>query len=190
MVEPVFGGSKETWGGLLCRLKSLIRVSRDQLFSFWCREDDTLSNGNVSWKRKVQFRCSVMSNSLWPCGLQHTRLPCPTLSPEVYSDSCPLSQWCYLAVSSFVTPLLLLPSIIPSIRVFSNESTLCIKWPKYWNFSFSNSSSNECSGLIRMDWFDLLAVQGTLKSLLQHHSTKYQFFGAKPSLWSNSHIHT
>ena len=71
-------------------------------------------------------------------------------------------------------PLLLLPSIFPSIRVFSSESVLCIRWPNYWSFSFSINPSNEYSGLIsfRMDWFDLLAVQGTLKSLLQHHSSK------------------
>ena len=71
-------------------------------------------------------------------------------------------------------PFLLLPSIFPSIRVFSNESALCIRWPKYWNFSFNISPSNEHPGLIsfRMDWLDLLAVQGTLKSLLQHHSSK------------------
>ena len=71
-------------------------------------------------------------------------------------------------------PLLLLPSIFPSIRVFSNESALCIRWPKYWSFSFNISPSNAHSGLIsfRMDWLDLLAVQGTLKSLLQHHSSK------------------
>ena len=74
----------------------------------------------------------------------------------------------------FCYPLLLLPSIFPSIRVFSNESALCIRWPKYWSFSFNISSSNEHSGLIsfRMDWLDLLAVQGALKSLLQHHSSK------------------
>ena len=74
----------------------------------------------------------------------------------------------------FYRPLLLLPSIIPSIRVFSNESVLRIRWPKYWSFSFSVSSSNEYLGLIcfRMDWLDLLAVQGTLKSLLPHHSLK------------------
>ena len=84
-------------------------------------------------------------------------------------------------------PLLLLPSIFPSIRIFSSESALHIRWPNYWSFSFSISSSNEYSELIsfRIDWFDLLAVQGTLKSLLQH-----QFFIAQPSLWSNSHIHT
>ena len=71
-------------------------------------------------------------------------------------------------------PLLLLPSIFPSIRVFSNESVLCIRWPKYWSFSFNMSPSNEYSGLIsfRMDWLDLLAVHGTHKSLLQHHSSK------------------
>ncbi|KAI4585098.1 hypothetical protein MJG53_006632 [Ovis ammon polii x Ovis aries] len=74
----------------------------------------------------------------------------------------------------FCCPLLLLPSAFPSIRVFSNGSVLCIRWPKYWSFSFSSSSSNEYSGLIsfRIDWFDLLAVQGTLKSLHQHHSLK------------------
>ena len=75
-------------------------------------------------------------------------------------------------------PLLLLPSIFPSIRVFSNETVLCIRWPKYWSFSFGISPSSEYSGLISlsMDWLDLLAVQGTLKSLLQHHSSKASFF--------------
>ena len=89
-------------------------------------------------------------------------------------------------------PLLLPPSIFPSIRVFSNESAFHMRWPKYWSFSFNISPSNEYSGLIsfRMDWLDLLAVQRTLKSLLQHHSQKHQFFGAQFSLYSNSHIHT
>ena len=84
------------------------------------------------------------------------------------------------------------PSIFPSIRVFSNESALHIRWPKYWSFSFNISPSSECLGLIsfRMDWSDLLAVQGTLKKLLQHHSSKHQFFGHQLSLQSNSHIHT
>ena len=83
-------------------------------------------------------------------------------------------------------PLLLLPSIFPSIRVFSNESDLLIRWPNYWSFNFSISPSNEYSGLISfwIDWMDLLAVQGTLKSLQKH-----QFFSAQLSLWSNSHIH-
>ena len=89
-------------------------------------------------------------------------------------------------------PLLLLPSIFPSIRVFSNESALRIRWPKYCGFSFNISPSNEYSGLIsfRMDWLHLLAVQRTLKSLLQHHSSKASFFGTQPSSQSNSHIHT
>ena len=90
-------------------------------------------------------------------------------------------------------PLLLLPSIFPSIRVFSKESVLHIRFSKYWNFTFSISPSNEYSGLIsfRIDLFDLFAVQGTLNSLLQHHTIqKHRFFGAQLSLWSNSHIHT
>ena len=84
-------------------------------------------------------------------------------------------------------PLLLQPSIFPSIRVFSNESALCIRWPKYWSFSFNISPSNEYSGLIsfRMDWLDLLVVQGTLQSTVQKH----QFIGTQLSLESNSHIH-
>ena len=89
-------------------------------------------------------------------------------------------------------PLLLLPSIFPSIRVFSSESALYIRWPKYWSFSFSISPSNEYSGLtsFRIDWFDLLPVQGTLKSLLHTTVQKHQFFGTQLSLQSNSHIHT
>ena len=90
------------------------------------------------------------------------------LSPRVCSNSYPLSQWCHPTTSSSVAPFL------PSIRVFSSESALCLRWPKYWNLSFNISPSNEHPGLIsfRMDWLDLLAVQGTLKSLLQHHSSK------------------
>ena len=102
----------------------------------------------------IQFSCSVMSNSLQPRGLQHTRFPVHHLS----------------------------------IRIFSSESVLHIRWPKYWNFCFSISSSNEYSGLIsfRMDWLDLLAVQGTLKSLLQHHSSKASVLGH--SSYSTVHL--
>ena len=87
---------------------------------------------------------------------------------------------------------LLLSSIFPSIRVFSNDSALCIRWPKYWSFSFSVSPSNEHPGPIsfRMDWLDLLAVQGTLKSLLQQHSSKASILQHSAFLWSNSHIQT
>ena len=89
-------------------------------------------------------------------------------------------------------PVLLLSPIPPSIRVFSNELTLCMRWPKYWSFSFNISPSNEHPRLIsfRMDWLDLLAVQGTLKSLLQHHSSKTSIFSTQLSSQSNSHIHT
>ena len=107
---------------------------------------------------------SVVSDSLQPHGLQHARPPCLSSSPGVCSNSCPLTQWCFLTISSH--PLLLLPSFLPSIRVFSHELALHIEWPNYWNFSFSISPSNEFSGLIsfRIDWLDLLAVQGTLQS--------------------------
>ena len=89
-------------------------------------------------------------------------------------------------------PLLFLPSIFPSIRVFSNELALCIRWSKYWNFNFSISLSNEFSGLIsfRIDWFDLLAVQGLSRVLSNTTVQKHQFFAAQPSSWSNSQIHT
>ena len=121
----------------------------------------------------VQFGHSVVSDSLQPHRQQHTRSPCPSPTPGIYPDSCPSSQWCHPAISSSC-PLLLLPSIFPSIRVFSNESALHIRWPKYWSFSFSISPSNEHLGLIsfRMDWLDLLAAQGVLKSLLQYHGWK------------------
>ena len=111
-------------------------------------------------RESVQFSRSVVSNSLWPHGLQHVRFPCPSPIPGAYSNSCPLTQWS--------------PSIFASIRVFSKGSVLCIRWPKYYSLSFSISPSNEYSGLIsfRIDWLDLLAVPGTLKSLLQHHSSK------------------
>ena len=89
------------------------------------------------------------------------QVPCPSSSPGVCSNSCPVNQWCYPTI--LCCPLLLLPSIFPSIRVFSNELALHIKWPKYWTFSFSISPSNEYSGLIsfRTDWFDLFAAQGS-----------------------------
>ena len=124
---------------------------------------------------------SVVSDSLRPHESQHARTPCPSPTLGVHSNSCPSSHFI------LCRPLLLLPPIPPSIRVFSNESTLHMRWPKYWSFSFSISPSNEYPGLIsfRMDWLDLLAVQGTLKNLLQHHSSKHQFSSAQ-----NSHIHT
>ena len=111
------------------------------------------------------FTHSVMSDSLWPHGLQNAKLPCPSPSP----GACSMSIESVMPSNHLILchPLLL-TSIFPSISVFSNELALCIRWPKYWSFNFSISPSSEYSGLIsfRIDWFDLLAVQGTLKSLL------------------------
>ena len=120
----------------------------------------------------VHFSRSVVFDSLWPHEPQHARPPCLSPTPGVYSNSCPLSRWCHQPSHPLSPPS---PAPIPpSIRVFSNESTLPMWWPKYWSFSFSIIPSNKHQGLIffRMDWLDLLAVQGTLKSLLQHHSSK------------------
>ena len=117
-----------------------------------------------------------MSDSLRPHELQHTRPPCPSPTRGVYPNSCPSSHQVGDAIQHLILcrPRLLLPSIPPSIRVFSNESTLCIRWPKYWSFSLSISPSNEHPGLVSLGWtpLGLLAVQGTFKSLLQHHSSK------------------
>ena len=114
-----------------------------------------------------------MSDSLWPHELQHARPPWPSPTPGAYSNSCLSSWWCHPAISSSVIPFSSCPQSLPASGSFSNESTLHMR-PKYWTFSFSISPSNERPGLIsfRMDWVDLLAVQGTLKSLLQHHSSK------------------
>ena len=153
---------REAWRAAIHGVsKSRTRLSgwTDWLTAFWTR---LLS-------RKAQF-ISITQSCLTFCephGIQHARFPCPLPTPEVYSNSCPLSQWCHLTISSTVAPLLLLPSLFPSIRIFSNKSALRIRWPEYWSFSFIINPSNEYSGLIsfRMDWFDL-AVQGTLKSFL------------------------
>ena len=114
-----------------------------------------------------------MSNSLWLHELQHARCPCPSPTPGVHPNPCPLSRWCHPTILSSVVPFSFCPQSFPA-SWSSNESALHIRWPKYWSFSFNISPSNEHPGLIsfRMDWLDLLAVQGTLKSLLQHHSSK------------------
>ena len=119
----------------------------------------------------VQFSCSVMSDSLQPHGLQHARPPFPSPTPGVYLNSCSLSQWCQPTAHPLLSPS---PHTLnlSQIRVFSNESARRIRWPKYWSFTFSISPSSQHPGLIfRMEWLGLLAVQRTLKSLLQHHSS-------------------
>ena len=140
----------------------------------------------------VQFSHSVTSDSLQP----------PWTAPHQASLSITNSRSLLKLMSiEWVIPsnhrilchlLLLLPSIFPRIRVFSNELAICIRWPKDWSFSFSISSSNEYSVLIsfRIERLDLLAVQGTLKSPLQHHNSKASAFGTQPSLWFNSYIHS
>ena len=114
-----------------------------------------------------------MSDSLHPHGLQYARFPCPSPTPGAYSDSLPIKSVIPSNHLILCSPLLLLPSIFLSIKVFSNESVLHIRWSKYWSFSFNISPSNEYSGLITFSiyWFELLAVQVTPKSLLQHHSS-------------------
>ena len=125
-----------------------------------------------------QFSSSVMSNSLWLHESQHARPPCPSPTPRVYSNSCPLSRWCHPAISSSVIPFSSCPQSLPASESFPMSQLLHMRWPKYWSFSFSIIPSKEIPGLIsfRMDWLDLLAVQGTLKSLLQHHSSKASIF--------------
>ena len=136
------------------------------------------------------FSHSVMPNSLQPHGLQYNRLLYPSPSPRVCSNSSIQSVMSSNHLILCCSPFLL-PSIFPRIRVFPNDSVLRFRWPNYWSFSFSISPSSEYSGLIsfRMDWFDL-AVQGALKSLLQHHSSKASFFSTQLYLWPNSHVHT
>ena len=123
-----------------------------------------LAAKSPSASQLVQFSSVAQSCwTLWPHGLQHARLPGPSPTPGACSNWRPLSWWCHPTSSSSVGPFS--SYIQSSIRVLSIESVLCIRWPKYWSFSFSISPTNEHSGLIsfRMDWFDLLAVQGTLK---------------------------
>ena len=137
-----------------------------------------------------------MSDSLWPHESQHARPPCPSPTTGVHSNSCHrVSDAIQLVMPSsyliLCRPLLLLPPIPPSIRVFFNESILHMRWPKYWSFSLSICPSNEHPGLIsfRMDWLALPEVQRTLKSLLQHHSSKASILQHSAFFRVHSHIH-
>ena len=123
----------------------------------------------------VQFSCSVMSDCLQPPGLQHAKPPCPSPTPRVYPNSCPSSRWCHPTISH---PLLLLPSIFPSIKVFSNESVLHIRWPKYWSLSFSISPSNEYSDWFPLGWTGWISLQSKGLSRVFSNTTvqKHQFF--------------
>ena len=128
------------------------------------------------------FSCSVVSDSLWPHGLQHARLPYLSLSPGVCTNLCPLSWWCHPTISSSVIPFSSCPQSFPPAESFPMSG---IRWPKYWNFSFSISPSNEYSGLIsfKIDLFDLLVVQGNRKSLLQNNIKSTENINAAKKKW-------
>ena len=143
------------------------------------------------WWFVVQSLSSIQLCN-WPHGLQPTRLPCPSLSPRVCSNSCPLSWWCHPTIPSSVIPFSSCFQSFPASESFLMSQLFTPVGQSIGASASAISPSSEYSGLIsfRIDWFDLLAVWGTLKSLLQHHSLKHQFSMLKSSLWSNSHIRT
>ena len=138
----------------------------------------------------VQYSSSVVSDSLRPHGVQHVRLPCPSPTLGACSNSCPSSLWCHPTILSSVVPFSSCLQSFPASGSFPENLFFALGSQNIWSFSISPSS--EYSGLIsfRIDWFDFLAVQGTLKSLLQHRSSKASILQRSVSLWSNSHIHT
>ena len=146
-------------------------VKKGEFFPLLCGRGHGLTPYNISEFSSVQ---SLSHAQLFATPWTAAGQASPSPTPRVHSNSRPLSRWCHPTISPSVFPFSCCPPIFPSIRVFSNESVLHIRWPKYWSFSFNISPSNGYSGLIsfRMDWLDLLAVQGTLKSLLQHHNSK------------------
>ena len=155
----------------------------------WGRREPLKNNSTHQHKDSVQFSCSVVSNSLWPHESQHARLPYPSPTPGVCSNSCPLSWWCHPTISSLVTPILLLLSIFPSIRVFSNELGL-----------YSGQSIGASASVLPVNiqgWFPV-RLTGLISLLSRGLSgvfssttiRSHQFSGVLPSLWSSSHIHT
>ena len=161
-----------------CALVS--KISRSSERKHKRRNSEILGSDVIS---SVQFSCSVMSNSLQPHGLQHSR---PPIHHQLRSLLKPMSIESVMPSNHLILchPLLLLPSIFPNMRVFSNKSALCIRWPKYWSFSFNISPTNEHPGLIsfRMDWLDLLAVQGVSRVFSNTIVQKHQFFSSQFSL--------
>ena len=131
--------------------------------------------GPAKGSQSVQLSHSVLSYYFQPHGLQHARIPCPSPASRACSNSCPSNQWCHPTISSSVAPFSSCLQSFPSSESFPmSQFFVCLRWPKHWSFSFSISVSNEHLGLIcfRIEWFDLLAAQGILKSLLQYHSSK------------------
>ena len=141
----------------------------------------------MSLSCSVQFSHSVMSNSLWPHGLQHTRPPCPTSTLRVYPKSCPLSQWCHSTISSSVVPF---SSNLSQHQGLFKWVCSLHRWPKYWGFSFNISPSNEHPGLISLGWTGCIPLQSTGLSRVFSNTTvqKHQFFGAQPSSQPSSLI--
>ena len=133
-----------------------------------------------------------MSDSLQSHGLLHIRLHCPSLSPGFCSDSCLLSQWCYPTNSSSVILFSSCCQIFPSIRVFSNELALCIRWPKYWSFRFTSVLPMNIQGWFPLGLTSLISLlsKGLSRVFFDTTVQKHHFFSTQPSLWSNSHIHT
>ena len=160
----------------------------------WSEDEINLLSTLNIWKdshphyliKLLFFSCEVVSNSLWPHGLQHTRLFCPSLSPGVCSNSRPLSLWCHPNIFSSSVA-----SSPPAISL-SQHQDLLIMWPKDWSFKFSISPSTEYSGFIsfRIDWFDSLQSKTLWRVFNSTTIQRHQFFGAQHSWWSKSHIHT
>ena len=177
MINMISAAVCYIWNLLRLNPKTSHHKENFPLFNFIFIQDD---------EHPVQFSRSVMPDSLWSHGLQHARLPCPSPTPRAYSNSCPLSESVMPSNHLILCcHLLLPPSIIPSIRVFSNESVLHIRWPKDWSFSFSISPSKEYSGLISFTgftgWIALLS-KGLLRVFSNIAVQKHQFFGAQLSL--------
>ena len=171
MTDFIFLGSKITADGDCSHgIKRCLLLGRKAMTNL----DGILKSRDITLPTKVQVSSLVVSDSLWSHWLQHTRPPCPSPTPRVYSNSCPLSRWWQPAISFSVVPFNFHLQFFPASGSFWMSQFFASGDHKYWSFSFNISPSNEYSGLIafKMDWLDLLAVQGTLKSLLQHHSSK------------------
>ena len=167
---------------------SLIRLNLGRGELFGCSSPPLF---NAPFIIIFQFSRSVVSDSLQPHGLQYARLPCPSPTPGACSNSCPSSQWWHPTISSSVVPFSSCLQYFPASGSFRKSQLFTWGGQSIGASASAISPSNEYSGLIsfRIDWFELLAVQGALKSLLQTTVQKHQFFGAQPSLWSSSHIH-
>ena len=166
------------------KFKQSLKSASDLIYHHCRQQQQCLSLTKGTPPFLHQFSCSVVSDSLRPHGLQHTRPPCPSPTPGVHPNSCPLSRWCHPTISSSVGPFSSYLQSFPASGSFSNESALRIRWPKYWSFSFSISPSSEHPGLIsfRMDCWISLQSKGLSRVFSNTTVQKHQFFGAQLSL--------